>query len=111
MSEEKRTKVTAKDIEEQVKGIVEYTEKINALVITMPDCTAKTSYMNSIENLEKKNEKFSKVREKFTPEEKEVMKNALKTFREGKTQSSEKENDAFSADMEKVKGKKKGKNS
>ena len=111
MSEEKRTKVSAKDIAEQVKNIAELTEKIKAEVLSMPECTAKNSYMNSVENLEKKNDKFSRVREKLSEEEKEVMRDALKKFRESKTEPAEKENDEVSADVEKVKSKKKGKNS
>jgi len=57
------------------------TEQIKTITESMPDCTAKKAYMNSVLNLEKKNEQFGKEREKLSDEEKEVMKEALKNFR------------------------------
>ena len=51
----------------------------------------KAAYMNSVLNLEKKNEHYGteKIREKLSDEEKLVMKEALKKFRENKTEISE----------------------
>ena len=79
-TEEKKTKVSASMIAEQIQSIKNATETIKVAIEQMPECGAKKSFTLSVENLEKKLSKFSKtVGEKLTDEEKEV----LRKFRAG----------------------------
>ena len=83
-------RISKEKIKDEVTKITSLTEQIKTITESMPDCTAKKAYMNSVLNLEKKNETFSKEREKLSDEEKEVMKKALNEFR------SQKKNDEVS---------------
>lgn len=74
-------RVSKEKIKDEVTKITSLTEQIKTITESMPDCTAKKAYTNSILNLEKKNEQYGKEREKLSDEEKEVMKEALKNFR------------------------------
>ena len=92
---------------EKIKAITAELRKIVESMNCPP--TIRAAYMNSVLNLEKKNENYGeeKVREKLTDEEKEVMRKALKEFREGKSTSITAETDSVPADesMKKKKGK------
>ena len=69
-------KVSRKQIAEQIKSISNATETIKVAISEMPDCTAKKSFSNSLENLEKKIQKFGgegKERFHLTDEEKEYI--------------------------------------
>jgi len=83
-------RISKEKIKDEVTKITSLTEQIKTITESMPDCTAKKAYMNSVLNLEKKNEQFGKEREKLSDEEKEVMKKALNEFR------SQKKNDEVS---------------
>ena len=74
-------RISKEKIKDEVTKITSLTEQIKIVVESMPVCSAQKAYMNSIVNLEKKNETFSKEREKLSDEEKEIMKQALITFR------------------------------
>ena len=70
------TKVSRKEYQEQIKSIANATETIKIAIAEMPDCTAKKSFTNSLENLEKKIQKFSgegKERFRLSDEEKEYV--------------------------------------
>lgn len=81
-------RVSKEQIKEQVKSIITFTESIGKVLLTMPDCGAKSSYLKTIEALEKKNNTFSKEKEILSSEEKEVMKKALNEFRQKKNEVS-----------------------
>ena len=69
-------KVSRKQIAEQIKSISNATETIKVAIAEMPDCTAKKSFTNSLENLEKKIQKFGgegKERFHLSDEEKEYI--------------------------------------
>ena len=69
-------KVSRKQIAEQIKSISNATETIKVAISEMPDCTAKKSFINSLENLEKKIQKFGgegKERFHLSDEEKEYI--------------------------------------
>ena len=69
-------KVSRKQIAEQIKSISNATETIKVAISEMPDCTAKKSFTNSLENLEKKIGKFGgegKERFHLSDEEKEYI--------------------------------------
>jgi len=106
-------RISKEKIKDEVMKITSLTEQIKTITESMPDCTAKKAYMNSVLNLEKKNEQFGKEREKLSDEEKEVMKEALKNFRVKKENevSSNKEsgkNESIPEVSESAMGKKKG---
>ena len=86
---EKRVKVSLSEIKEQVEQIKQKTEEIQVIVNSMPKCAARDAYQYSVENLEKKNEKFSKEREKLTPEEKAFLRQKLTEFRNSEEKISE----------------------
>jgi len=107
-------RISKEKIKNEVTKITSLTEQIKTITESMPDCTARKAYMNSVLNLEKKNENFSKEREKLSEEEKQVMKEALINFRAKKENeiSSDKEsgeNESVSEISESGMGKKKGK--
>ena len=69
-------KVSRKQIAEQIKSISNATETIKVAISEMPDCTAKKSFINSLENLEKKIQKFGgegKERFRLSDEEKVII--------------------------------------
>lgn len=100
MSEEnEKQRISNKDIAEQIVSIVELTNSLKQVVDGMPKCAARDAYEHSVTNLEKKNNRFSKTRAKLTDEEKQVMRDALKKFRE---QNSETEVSEVPADDEPV---------
>lgn len=107
-------RVSKEKIKDEVTKIISLTEQIKTITESMPDCTAKKAYTNSVLNLEKKNEQYGKEREKLSDEEKEVMKKALAEFRSKKEDevSSVSEpgtNEPISEIPESSMGKKKGK--
>ena len=91
-NEQKRSKVSNKEISEQIAKIEEIKNNLQEVISSMPKCAARDAFEYCITNIEKKIERFSVVKEKLTPEEKEVMRNALKEFREKKGEESPIEN-------------------
>ena len=79
-NEEKKTKVSASMIAEQIQSIKNATETIKVAVDQMPECSAKKRFGLSVVNLEKKIADYSKsVGEKLSDDEKEL----LRKFRAG----------------------------
>jgi hypothetical protein len=108
----KRTHVPFSERKEDMEKIKELTKTLREVVEGMnASPTLKAAYMNSVLNLEKKNEKYGeeRVREKLTPEEKEIARNAVKAFRETKGSPSSSEETKISSDSEVKKKKKKDK--
>lgn len=112
--EVEKKKTSNKDIVEFIGQIVELTEQLKVIVSGMPKCTARDAYEYAVTNLEKKNDRFTKTREKLSEEEKQIMREALKKFREQNNPSETEisqvstDNDSESS-AESVSGKKKGK--
>lgn len=77
-------RLTPEQVEKQinaVKQITALTEQIKALLPEFEGKSANLAYLNSVVNLEKKNEKYGSARApSLSDEEKELLKN----FREGK---------------------------
>lgn len=88
MTEETPKRVTREQIKEQVESIKQATATIREALNQMIGCSAKDSFLLTLEALEKKVEKYSseKQRVKLSDEEKEI----LKKFREGKIEIIEK---------------------
>lgn len=85
---EKRTKVSNKEISEQIAKIGEIRNNLYEVISSMPKCAARDAFEYCVTNIDKKVERFSVVKEKVTPEEKEVMQQALKAFREQKGENA-----------------------
>ena len=108
-------KVSRKQIVEQIKSISNATETIKVAIAEMPDCTAKKSFTNSLENLEKKIQKFGgegKERFRLSDEEKEYILK-LRAEKAGNEISeipaddnSESGNDSVKAEIKSKKGRK-----
>lgn len=69
----KEAKVNREEIKPMVSEIIEKTAELRAIVESMKDCTIKTYYMNSVVNLEKKNDLYYATKERLvlTPAERE----------------------------------------
>lgn len=126
MSEQTRTKLNAEQKTEQVKtvkAIAELTEKIKEQAEKFEGKSVKQAYLNSVANLEKKNDLYGKERETLTDEEKKIVKEAQKKaladFRSQKqneiSSDSEEDTEQSNAEVQKenepVKHGKKGKKS
>ena len=105
-------KVSRKQIAEQIKSISNATETIKVAISEMPDCTAKKSFTNSLENLEKKIQKFGgEGRERFhlSDEEKEyILKMRAEKAGSEVSQIPADDNSASGDDSVKTETKKKG---
>ena len=87
MSEITRPRLSKEDVEKQIKAVQEIKICV-AQIKSLCDCfvgkTCKTAFLNSVINLEKKCEQYTKEKVVLTDEEKKVMKEALVNFRASK---------------------------